>query len=342
MRINIHWPTLQTKSSVLSNYAETAHIQRSKNRRYCYCCCLVILLCIFLYDVFCFIGFFLVTTLPGPTTGIVLLGNTDVVLVSRFRSSLSKVTVNLTEDFIPVRFYHGSCSEAGPFPQLLNYTTHLPVAENSHHRIDEPYLIAGSQVNYTLAISDSTTSDLDPDPCTAEVHVFTDHDSYNQFIASGHVTALSISECFSPVQPLTLSLPPTTTDKPDMYYFIGVESRYSSTLNITVASDILEYSTTKLSETTCNFSTEAPTCTIPLHHENDEELCVLASLIDTDSFTPVGYSAPPQGYTPKLIGGIIILTLAPISFLILCSILCIFCIKLCCRLCCPSSHYHHV
>ena len=64
-------------------------------------------------------------------------------------------------------------------------------------------------------------------------------------------------------QPLTLSLPPTTTDKPDMYYFIGIESHYSSTLNITVTSD-MEYSTTKLSETTCHFSTEAPTCTILL------------------------------------------------------------------------------
>ena len=247
-----------------------------------------------------------------------------MVLVSRFRSSLNKVTVNLIEDFIPVRFYHGPCSEAGPFPQLLNYSTHLSVAENSHHRIDEPYLIAGSQVNYTLAISDSTTSDLDPDPCTAKVHVFTDDDSYNQFIASGHVTALSVSECFSPVQPLTLSLPPTTTDKPDMYYFIGVESRYSSTLNITVASDILEYSTTKLSETTCNFSIVAPTCTIPLHHENDEDLCILASLIDTDSFTSVGYSAPPPKVSPKLTGGIILLTLVSLVPFLLCCILLLF------------------
>ena len=273
------------------------------------------------------IGTHLLATLPDPTTGIVLVGNTDVVLVSRFRSSLSKVTVNLTEDFIPVCFYHGPCSEAGPFPQLLNYSTHLSVAENSHHRMDEPYLTAGSQKNYTLVISDSTISDLDPDPCTAKVHVFTDHDSYNQFIASGHVTVLSVSECFSPVQPLTLSLPPTTTDKQDMYYFVGVESRYSSTLNITVASDTLEYSTTKLSETMCNFSTEAPTCTIPIHHENDEELCLLASLIDTDSFTSVGYSAPPQGYTPRLIGGIILLTLASIfSSICLMSCICTICI----------------
>ena len=188
---------------------------------------------------------------------------------------------------------HGPCSEAGPFPQLLNNSTRLSVAENSHNRLDEPYLIAGSQKNYTLAISDSTTSDLDPDSCIAKVHIFTDNNHYNQFIASGHVAALSVSECFSPVQPLTLSLPPTTTDKQDMYYFIGVESRYPSTLNVTVASNILEYSTTALSETTCNFSIVAPTCTIPLHHENDEELCVLASLMDTDSFTPVGYSAPP-------------------------------------------------
>ena len=240
-------------------------------------------------------------------------------------SSLSKITVSQIKDFIPVHFYHGPCSEAGPFPQLLNCSTHLSVAENSHHRIDEPYLIAGSQVNYTLAISDSTTSDLDPDPCTAKVHVFTDHNSYNQFIASGHVTALSVSECFSLVQPLTLSLPPTTTNKPDMYYFIGVEGRYSSTLNITVASDILEYSTTKLSETTCNFSIVAPTCTIPLHHENDEELCVLASLKDTDTFTSVDYSAPPPKLSPNLIGGIILFTFAFVSICLFCCLLLVLC-----------------
>ena len=275
----------------------------------------------------------------GPTTtGIVLLGNTDVVLVSRFRSSLSEITVK-TEHFVPVRLYHGPCSEAGPFPQLLSYSTHLSFAENSHHRFSEPYLIAGSQVIYTLAVSDSTTSDLDPDPCTAKVHVFTDHDSYNQFIASGHVTALSVSECFSPVQPLTLSLPPTTTDKPDMYYFIGVESHYFSTLNITVTSD-MEYSTTKLSETTCNFSTEAPTCTILLHHENDEELCVLASLIDTDLFTRVGYSTPPQ------VRGI--QELIAVTVVIICCqiIMCICCISICSvhyiQKCCPSCHHHHV
>ena len=238
-----------------------------------------------------------------------------MVLVSRFHSSLSEVTVNLTEDFIPVRFYHGPCSEAGPFPQLLNYSTHLSVAENSHHRIDEPYLIVGSRVKYTLAISDSTTSDLDPDPCTAKVRIFRDHNRYNQFIASGHVRGRRWSKCFS--QRLRLSVPLRTTDRSDRYFFIGVESHYSSILNITVASDILEYSTTKLSETTCNFSIVAPTCTIPLHHKNDEELCVLASLIDTDSFTPVGYSArdPPPIVTPQLIQTILISSVISIGFL---------------------------
>ena len=236
-------------------------------------------------------------TLPKSTRGSVLIGNSDVVLLSTFDSSQSEVRA-ATDDLVPVNFYHSLCSEVGPFQHMRNNSTQLITTINSPREIDELYLMKGSQVNYSFsvsdsfAVSDSNTSDL----CIANIFVFFHQLHYLEFIRSGHVSKFSLAaRCLNPTEPLDFSLR-LPTDYQSRYYFVGLASHYDSTLNYTINSNLLEYSIANLSKITCNFSTTADKCSIPLsHYPSDQEICVLAS-IQADTFVTINYFAVSHGY----------------------------------------------
>lgn len=101
--------------------------------------------------------------------------------------------------------------------------------------------------------------------------------------------------CLDLTRPLNFSL----SRVKQHYYFIGIESFYQETLNINIGinSSLMEYNTTNLSKTVCNFSISTPQCTIPLHHTTGQEMCVLASLEDTTAFATLCYFALPHKYT---------------------------------------------
>ena len=184
---------------------------------------------------------------------------------------------------------------------MRNNSTQLITTINSPREIDELYLMKGSQVNYSFsvsdsfAVSDSNTSESTTDLCIANIFVFFHQLHYLEFIRSGHVSKLSLAGCLNPTEPLDFSLPLPTDDQ-TRYYLVGLVSHYDSTLNYTINSNLLEYSTANLSTITCNFSTTADRCSIPLsHYPSGQEICVLAS-IQADTFVTINYFAVSHGY----------------------------------------------
>ena len=243
-------------------------------------------------------------TIPKHTSGSVLLRNSDVLLLSSFDSSQSEVRIALTDGWIPVHFYHGLCSEIGPFPQVKSDSMQLITTKNSQYKLDDRYLMEGSGVYYTITTSDSTatTSDLTKNPCIANVFFFTDQLHYLEFIDSGNVNEPSDCPCLLLTEPLHMNLGLTQTELQSGYHFVGLASHYESTLNYTIASYTLEYSIANLSTTVCNFSISVD-CSIPLsHYSSSQEICVLASL-QADTFIIISYSAVSHRYMMFCIAG---------------------------------------
>lgn len=222
---------------------------------------------------------------------------------------------------ISVKFYQSPCSKIGQFPWLRNRATRLNVTENFQHRIDEMYLISGSQVNYSIAVSDSA-SNIPPYHCVASIHVYIDHPP--NLFTSTRVKKQSLSGCVSRAKPHNFTL----TSEYNSYYFFNLEGLHSATLNITVNSNILKYNTTNLPNKVCHllrrrplrFSTNveksSDLCSVPLrHHSKDEKTCVLASLDGMQDTISVFYATKPERVAPVLI---VCLTF----FILTCCLLC--------------------
>ena len=227
--------------------------------------CLLSMCCLIIAAMFLAISLSLVFTGPKLTSGSTLIiGNSDVVLLSTFDSSQSAVRVVSPDNSITVSFYHGLCSEVGPFPQMRNNSTQLITTQNSQYEIDEQYLTKGSQINYSFAVSNSGYNST-TDHCIASTAVFLNRTHYLEFIKTGYISPNSFSPCLYLSKPVnfSVSLP---TDYQSRYYFVGLASHYDSTLNYTINSNLLEYSIANLSTITCNFTTTADKCSIPLSH----------------------------------------------------------------------------
>ena len=141
--------------------------------------------------------------------------------------------------------------------------------------IEEVYLIGTSQVayNFTIVETQATTS------CVANVSILSVSDSIMEFLASGHARIPSESYCLSLNEPLAIQL---NSSDGDSYYFVGLESFVSATLNHTVSKDLLEYDITNADNVSCTLSTSSSDCTISLNGEG-QEVCVLASLQHTNN-----------------------------------------------------------
>ena len=141
--------------------------------------------------------------------------------------------------------------------------------------IDEVYLVNGSDVTYTMAASKSGSS------CSARVHVFGRHSNYQQFLLEGDVSELASSYCISSTERLDFKI--LSQDK-NQYFFIGLESLSSATLDYTVIRNVLKYNVSNSTRppTTCAFSTS---CSISLDNypgAGGQEVCVLASVQESD------------------------------------------------------------
>ena len=119
------------------------------------------------------------------------------------------------------------------------------------------------------------------------LYIFENYLDYILFTSSGQVREESFSHCLLPDSPLNFTLSAVDNNQ---YYFVGLESFVSSTLNYTVSGSVLEYNITNLSPTTCTFPSSE--CSIPLSDlPGGEDVCILATLQDQEGFWSLIYTS---------------------------------------------------
>ena len=288
----------------------TKKIPNNRKKLYCSVCFLASAI---IFGILIAISITILETIPSLPSSSIMIGNSDVVEVITVDPSIvDTVYFKQVHDFPDVNFYQDECSDIIRVRLIQNSTTQLSISNNTQYRIDEPYLINGSRVNYTFSVSGSLV-DI---PCIVDIHIFVLYVDYFQFILTGHVSNDSRSFCVPPDQlhanlttvSLTVSLFPSSP----VYYFIGVKGLSSTTLNYTVFSDVLEYDITNLSPTTCEFSKLSQTCSIPLgKYPGNQEVCFLASLKQqTEAFTLISITTSSQKARVQYIFGITILSIS--------------------------------
>lgn len=216
----------------------------------------------------------------------VVLGRSDVILVSAFGSSVDEVQFNLTIDStLDISFYQLECSEIGKIQYFSNSTREFSITDLNNnkilqYRVDEAYLPVGSTIHYTFTASE--TSELPPD-CAANIHIFTDYSNYYYFILTGQVILEHSSHCLPAGSSVNFTL--TAVDS-NIYFFVGLKSSMDINYNVMMIRNILEYDITDLSPTNCTFSPASSECSLSL-----DNFCVLASILQTEYVT--------LHYTPK-------------------------------------------
>ena len=138
------------------------------------------------------------------------------------------------------------------------------------------------------------------------LYIFENYLDYFLFTSSGQVREESSSHCLLPDSPLNFN---------SQYYFVGLESFVSSTLNYTVSGSVLEYNITNLSPTTCTFPSSE--CSIPLSDlPGGEDVCILATLQDQEGF-PLNYtSTSTRAHRQRVAGWILLGIVAVLSLLV--------------------------
>lgn len=301
-------PTIIPITSTTMTTRLKRYITRFKDSKWscftmCFFCLIVLMTCLAWVVLAC--------TYPNRNliSGSLTLGNSDVLLISRFDQSVKEVHFTQTHGFVPVKIYQGSCSTIGPFSQLRHDTRHLQLPIPSRHRINEPHLTNNSRVSYTFVALDPNYDQV----AISCVHIFKDRFDYYQFIVFGRVKRPFSSKCLSSAN--------LTLHEYTGYYFVGLENFHPTNLNITINSYDLEYNVTSLSSTVCSERHK----TIQLHHTSGQETCVLAAL-NTNTFISLQYSAQPQSNVYKN-HHIAITTLYYITIVLCASLLLCMCIN---------------
>ena len=279
------------------------------------CCLSIIFMLFILITGLSLVSFYFINS----TSGDIVLGNTDVVLITKSNDSTVILSTTSDSEMTNISVYHELCSEIGQIQQVSNSSSQLTVSENMTYRIEEVYLIGTSQVayNFTIASSQATAS------CVANVSIFLDYTDYTEFLTSGHARNPNKSHCLSSNEPLDFEL---NSFDGDSYHFVGLKSFVSATLNYTVSKELLEYDVTNASNVSCTISPSSSECTISLNGEG-QEMCVLASLQHTNNtFITLSYESNSRLALSSV--GIIILSNIGMSFIIINVIIIIFLIRM--------------
>ena len=259
-------------------------------------------------------------TLPNLPNGSVVLGTTDVTLLLTLNpTDLDQITFNQTADNFKALFYDMKCSDIETERYLLDYTRFLDVTEQQY-RIDEFYLVKNSTIHYLFTTPETQNSSS----CVAMIHIFSNHSNYFQFISTGLVREAVFSYCLSQPLPLSFTLSVSAAEE-DQYYFVGLKSFINTTIDYTATGDLLKYSTTTLSPTTCTFPTTD--CSISL--SGSEDVCILAQLQDMNKFISLNYTTQSRREYIQVIAGIVLIGSCPLLCFIICCIL--PCFIICCE-----------
>ena len=100
-----------------------------------------------------------------------------------------------------------------------------------------------------------------------------------------------------------------------------MENFHASTLNITITSNLAKYSTEDLSITPCKLESYQWR-SIPLPRTSAQEMCVLASVQDRDTFVSARYFAlkHPDQYAKHVFPGYVLLLIVYVLLLLFCFI----------------------
>ena len=307
----------------LTTGSHNEHISSYSIRRehsFCRFMQLVSIPCLLLPIALLLTAFTLLFTLPYTPEGSVVLGTSSVTLLLTLNpSDTDQITINQTVDNFTVLFYDSECSTER---ESLDLRKSLDVTEQQY-RIDELYFVKNSIIHFLFMTPEIPISSS----CVAMIHIFSDHLHYFQFISTGQVHEVVSSYCLSPQMPLNFTLPGSAVEE-DQFFFVGLESFSTTTINYTITGEQLKYNTTSLFPTTCTFP--ATDCSISL--SGGEDVCILAQLQDKNIFIPLNYTTQSQRRDKQ--GW----TLYAMTFLfMLCTVLCIIlaCLKLL-----PHFKYH--
>ena len=234
----------------------------------------------------------------------VMLGNSDVVLVTQSNSS-TRIEISSTSimERTGVDIYQNLCSEIRQLHQVSKDTREVTVFENMTYSIEEVYLIGTSRVDYNFTNAGSQASI----PCVAYIFIFLNYSKYVEFLSSGYANDPSEAYCLSSNEPLHFQL---NSSNRDSYRFVGLKSFESTTLNYTVSKDLLKYDITDEFRHTCTITTSLPACSlISTNFQKGQEVCFLASLRFTHAFINLSYKV----YFPGTIWvlGLVIFTCVP-------------------------------
>ena len=255
-----------------------------------HCCALTSAIVVLVLAIICVISISVLVkrfdNLPSAS-GNVVVGNSDVVLVSAFDpSNVNEIQMHTSGDTtVNVSFYQDVCvnSKIGPFQHFYNMvsTRQLTIMSYYVYTVDVFYLTKNSQVTCTFSASV-------PLPC---IYTF-NFERYQRFISPHYVddgTAHSIA--YSNCGPNTFDTIKLSADNNEYQFLVMRGTSEQVSLNYTVERSILEYDVNKLTPTTCAFSASSRTCSISLDgYHGNQEVCVLAVLNQGGNLTTLDYT----------------------------------------------------
>ena len=245
--------------------------------------------------------------------------------ISNFDSSVINEVIFSANDAVEVNFYQDLCSVIGPFRKLHNSTLQLNISDRMQYIIDEVYLLKESEVTYRMLLKSGS-------PCSARVHVFISHTNYQQFLLNGDVNNQARSYCINSTEVLDFKI---SSQDNYQYFFIGLESLSSTTLNYSVVRNVLEYNITNSTRShMCALSASSRSCSLSLdNYPGSQEVCVLASLQELD-FITLNYTTVSYSYNMQFIALIVIVCILIVIVIVIVCILIVIVWILIGRCCC--------
>jgi hypothetical protein len=281
---------------------------------------------------------FLIFLLTMPTQGDnIMIGGSDLVLASTFNSRDIRITFNFdTTSSVHVAFYHDLCSEVNTVEHSIDANRQVQVTQNKRYIIDQRYFVSGSEVVFSFS-SPAENSDPDPSSCVARVHIFQRHSDFARFILTQEMPSGDASYCIPHSSTVNFTL---SAEEKSMYYFIGLWGSASTTIDYSITGRILEYIADGLSTITCTFPLkeipssgdiydiqETEVCVIDLDYPSDQEICVLVSLQQSESyFNDSLWYSHPEGNKAHTIAtwiiGVFCASIVPVCLLFICCSMC--------------------
>lgn len=232
-------------------------------------CCMCTIICLVMASLVMLLTLlFALVPLQSSAAKKIEIWNSDVVLVSKLSMSSSSTTTEIaiskaTGD-TSIQIYLSQC--------FVDTYFIIKLAVSESHRIDEPYLVKDSQLQYTFSTPEINLFF----PCVALVYIFQNSTSYFEFVTNKQVSNATTT-CLPSDSSTNITV---SAENEDQYYFIGLMNIIPEiTINYTVTGKLLRYNVTGLSPITCSLTSSSPNCSVPLQDlPSGEDVCIVGTL----------------------------------------------------------------